>query len=132
MSSCLRRRARLLSGMNFPEPFSYRFCGNPARILSARNVLAGARRGPRRQPRAGTDMDVIGNPDLSSQHRKILDDGAAADAHLGDQHAMAADLHIMADLHQIIDLAAFANHRIADSSAIDGRVRRRSRHRPGQ
>ena len=44
----------------------------------------------------------------------------ARDADLGDQHAMPADLHIVADLDQIIDLAAFADHRVAQRAAVDG------------
>ena len=39
---------------------------------------------------------------------------------LGDQHAMAADLHVVADLHQIIDLGALADHRVAQGAAVDG------------
>ena len=33
---------------------------------------------------------------------------------------VAADLHIVADLDQIIDLGAFADHGVAQSAAIDG------------
>ena len=53
---------------------------------------------------------------------EILDRRRAGDADLGDDHAMAADDHVVGDLHQIVDLGALADHRVAAGAAIDRRV----------
>ena len=41
---------------------------------------------------------------------------------LGDDHAMAADDDVVADLHEIIDLRALADDRVAIGAAVDGRA----------
>ena len=45
---------------------------------------------------------------------------AAGNADLADDHAVPADLRVVPDLHQIIDLGAFADHRVAQRAAVDG------------
>ena len=39
-----------------------------------------------------------------------------------DDDAMAADLDIVSDLHQVVDLGALADHGVAIGAAVDGGV----------
>ncbi len=39
-----------------------------------------------------------------------------------DDHAMTADHHVVGDLHEVIDLGALADHRVARGAAVDRRV----------
>src|SRR5690606_23623714 len=45
------------------------------------------------------------------------------DARLGNDQAVFADLHVVRDLHQIVDLAPLPDHRAAEARAVDRRVR---------
>ena len=107
--------------MNLPHPFSYRFCRDPAIILSAGNDLAATPGGAGRQPGAGADMDMIGDarPGPPSTAKSSITELPATPT-WATRHAMAADLHIVGDLDQIIELAAFADHRVAQRAAVDG------------
>src|SRR5215468_9735050 len=58
--------------------------------------------GPDDSPLA--DRHIIRKPNLSGQDDAILDDNAAGDAALRDDDAVAADPHIVSDLHQVVDL----------------------------
>ena len=60
--------------------------------------------------------------DLAADRDEILDGRGAGDADLGDDHAMAADHHVVGDLDQVIDLGALADHRVAARAAVDGGV----------
>ena len=40
--------------------------------------------------------------------------------HLRHDDAMAPDRHVVADLDQIVDLGALADHGVADRAAVDG------------
>src|SRR6202022_3165819 len=54
---------------------------------------------------------------------RILERHAAAQPRLRHHDAVAADHDIVADLHQVVDLGAFADHGVADAAAIDHRSR---------
>src|SRR3954466_9951537 len=105
------RAGKLAHRVNLPQPFLYRFCRNPAIILSAFDHLAADAGGARRQPGAGTDSHMIRDPDLAAQHGEIADRGTPADAALRHQDAVPADFDIVANLNEIIELAAFSDHR---------------------
>src|SRR3546814_13188334 len=55
-------------------------------------------------------------------HHAIADPGGAGDPDARDNAAMAADAHVVADLDLVIDLGAFAYHRVIHGAAIDGRI----------
>src|SRR5262249_20639423 len=48
--------------------------------------------------------------------------GGAGDADIGHDHAMPADRDVVGDLHEVVDLGALADHRIAERAAIDAAV----------
>ena len=54
---------------------------------------------------------------------EIADIGRARYTHLRHDHAMSADRDVVSDLHEIIDLGAFADDRVAVGAAINRRVR---------
>src|SRR5262245_45438826 len=69
--------------------------------------------------RALADGYVVGKPHLSGQNDAILYDDAAGDPALRHDDAMAADRDIVSDLHQVVDLGAFADHGVAVGAAVD-------------
>src|SRR5580700_2782373 len=111
---------QLAHRMNLSQPISYRLCRNAAIILAPFDHLARDHGAARRQPSAWADGHMIGKAHLAAQDGEIADGGTAPDAHLGHQHHVAAHLSIVADLDQIIDLGAFADHGITQGAAVDG------------
>ncbi len=71
---------------------------------------------------AFTDLDVLDDPDTAAQHDRILQRHAAADPRLRHHDAVAANHHVVADLHEVVDLGAFADHGVADAAAVDHRA----------
>src|SRR5262249_17583184 len=69
-----------------------------------------------------TDGDVVGDPDLAAQHCEIAKDHAAGQAAAGNDDAVPADLAVVPDLHEVIDLVALANPSVATATAIDASV----------
>ena len=66
---------------------------------------------------------MAGDADLPRQNHVVFDDRAARDADLrGEQHA-AADADAVRDVHQVVDLRAGANPRLADRRPVDRTVR---------
>jgi hypothetical protein len=66
------------------------------------------------------DTHVIGNPHLTSQNDKIAEFATAGNSRLRHNHAMPSEPAVVPNLYQIINLAAFTDHRITKSSAVDG------------
>jgi hypothetical protein len=62
---------------------------------------------------------VIGDCDLSGDHCSGADAAAAGDAGLGDHDHVLAELGVVRDLNQVVDLGAAANARNPDSGSID-------------
>src|SRR5687768_16732876 len=60
---------------------------------------------------------------LAADRHEIAEPRRSGDADLRDDHAMPADLDVVADLHLVIDLRPLADHRVAVSAAIDRGVR---------
>src|SRR6185437_3195203 len=54
-----------------------------------------------------------------AEHHEILERRGPGDTRLRDDDAMAPDRHIVANLHEIVDLAALADHRVPQRSAVD-------------
>src|SRR5262249_12425703 len=70
--------------------------------------------------RTFADRHVIGKPDLSGQNDAILDDHTTEIPAFRANDAMTADRDIVSDLHQVVDLGAFADHGVAVGAAVDG------------
>src|SRR5215469_4224326 len=112
---------KLAHRVNLSQPFSYRLCRDAAIILAPFDHLARNHGAARGEPGARAYHHMVGNAHLAAQDGEITDHGASGNADLGDQHHVAAHLHIVTDLDQIIDLCTFANHRVAQGTAVDGR-----------
>jgi hypothetical protein len=52
----------------------------------------------------------------------VAEGGGAGDADLGDEEAAPADPHVMADLHEVVDLRPFADDGLAEGGTVDGRA----------
>src|SRR5205807_5543977 len=65
------------------------------------------------------DFQMAGEAALAGDGDVIAKLGRASDANLGDEQAMFADLHVVPDLDQIIDLGPLTNHSFAERGAVD-------------
>jgi len=65
---------------------------------------------------------VIDNPGLSGKHGTIADFAAAGNTHESSHDYMLADNVVMRDMHEIIDLCAIADTRLAHGSAVDAGI----------
>src|SRR5690606_3248205 len=72
---------------------------------------------------AVADCNVVRNAHAPAKHHHIADRHRPRYASIPGNHAGAADLHIMRDLHKIIDLAALANDRVRQGAAINCGIR---------
>src|SRR6185437_2253611 len=108
----------LLDHLHFAEPLFDRLrrCAAPA---SAGRYIAVDNAGPRNL-RAFADRHVVIYADPRTQHNKVFQGRAAGYSHLRHQYAVTADADVMADLDQVVDLAALANDRVANGAAVDG------------
>ena len=62
---------------------------------------------------------MSGDARLTAEGGEIADDARSRDAGLGDQHRVATDDDVVADLHQIVDLCPLADHGVAVCAAVD-------------
>src|SRR4249920_494239 len=63
---------------------------------------------------------MIDDPRLPSDGHMFANLGTSGDTRLGCDYRMLPDIHIVGDLHEIVDLGAAAYHRSAQSRTIDG------------
>jgi len=61
---------------------------------------------------------VIGDAHLPGQHCSIAHPRRSGDPHLGDQDHVLADVAVVADLDQVVDLGAAPHHRVAEGGAV--------------
>ena len=73
----------------------------------------------RAEHRAGADRDMIGDADLAAHHDEISHLRAAGYAGLRGDHAVPPDADVVRDLHEIVDLGALADDRVAGRAAVD-------------
>ncbi len=59
---------------------------------------------------------------LTPEHRVFADLGAAADTILGDDNAVFTNDDVVGDLHEVVDLGAFADEGVAECAAINSAV----------
>src|SRR5713101_3459920 len=65
-------------------------------------------------------MNMVRDADLTRDHDVIARGAGAGNPHLTDQQIVSADFAVVADLHEIVDLRAFANDRGLERAAVDG------------
>jgi hypothetical protein len=61
---------------------------------------------------------MIGDSDLAGKHDVVLHGTAAGDAGLCHHDAVAADLHVVRDLHEVVDLRPLADDGVARRAAV--------------
>ena len=93
----------------------------PATCAPGRDVFCHRRLGADHHARA--QPDVPGRARLPRHHHVVVEHRAAGDADLRREQDVAADPHAVGDLHEVVDLGAGADARLADRRPIDGRVR---------
>src|SRR5690242_791557 len=74
-------------------------------------------------PRPLADADVVRHVDVAAQRHMIGERHATGQPALRDDDAVPPDADVMADLHQIVDFAALADHGVAAAAAVDRGVR---------
>ena len=60
-----------------------------------------------------SDCDVPDDPNLATERRILADLCAATNTILGDDNTVFANDDVVADLHEVVDLSAFADHGVA-------------------
>src|ERR1700733_1258572 len=73
----------------------------------------------RRDLGARADRQMSGDARLTAEGGEIADGARSRDAGLRDQHSMAADDDVVADLHQIVDLRPLADDSVAVRAAVN-------------
>src|SRR5215468_9288285 len=76
-----------------------------------------------RQDRALADHHVVGDTDLAGQDGPVADPARSRDPDLRDEDHVFADLGVVPDLHEVVDLAAPPDDGIAECCAVDRGVR---------
>ena len=69
-----------------------------------------------------SDLEMVSQSRLTSDHDMTADGGAAGDANLGYQDGVFADRDVMGDLHEIVDLGPLLNDRLSQCGTIDSDV----------
>src|SRR6266545_3768989 len=123
LTNALLKRAHLREH-GFRRPDASGLGARPARDaapdLARRDVARHTGLGRENRPLA--NRYVVGDTYLPRQDRPVADPAGAGNADLGDQDHVLADLAVMPDLHQVVDLRAPADHRVAERPPIDGAV----------
>src|SRR5208337_112029 len=96
---------------------------SPEHYAFAANYLPGRNAALRAEDRTFLNTRVIGNANLSSDDDIVLDDCASGKAGLRGDHYIFADLDVVPDVDQVVDLRASANAGFVKCAAINSRVR---------
>src|SRR5439155_890204 len=89
--------------------------------LHARRELPGEAR-LRGDDSAVTDREMVGDAHLAGEHDTPADPARPGDPHLGDDDRVLADLDVVTDLHEVVDLGPAADDRLPQGGTVDGRV----------
>lgn len=73
-------------------------------------------------PRARADSQMIADSRLSTDHYPIADFSASGDADLPTQDAFSTDLHIVANLYEVIDNSSCPDDGVSGSATVDRTV----------
>ena len=71
---------------------------------------------------AVANRHMTGHTDLPAEHHAVADHGAAGDADLGRQQRVLPDRDAVGNLHEVVDLGAGLDPRLAHRRPVDGRV----------
>src|SRR5438128_11521815 len=71
---------------------------------------------------AVADREVVGDAHLPGEHDAPADPARPGDSHLGHDDRVLADLDVVTDLHEVIDLGSAADDRLSQGGAVDRRV----------
>src|SRR5262249_7835762 len=66
------------------------------------------------------DVNMIGDADLAGDDHVVAGCGGAADADLADEDVMFAEVTVVPDLHEVVELGPLADTRCLKSAAVDG------------
>ena len=69
-----------------------------------------------------SDRQMIGNSDAATELNAVAERHRAGQPDLAGDQAAAADADVVRDLHEVVDLGAFADDRVGHRAAIDGGV----------
>src|SRR5919198_5271554 len=93
----------------------------PEQFLAGRDIAGDA--GLRGDDGAVTDREVAGDSHLPGEDDTAADPARPGDPHLGHDDRVFPDLHVVSDLHEVVDLGPAADDRQPQGRAVDGRVR---------
>src|SRR5664279_86247 len=68
------------------------------------------------------EFQMSRNSRLRSDHAIISQPSAAGETHLAHDQTMLANVHVVRDVHEVVNLGALADDGGAECSAINGRV----------
>src|SRR5207249_4173613 len=85
--------------------------------LTLRNIAGHA--GLRADARSVADLHVADDPHLARQDHSRTHLGGPGDPHLRDYQRERPDSHVVADLHQVVDLGAAADDGLAQRGTVD-------------
>src|SRR5262249_58785233 len=74
------------------------------------------------EPGTVADRQVVGEAALACRDDAAAEPARAGDADLGDDDRVLPDVHVVADLDEVVDLGPAANDRPAEHGAVDRRV----------
>src|SRR5690606_15181423 len=112
---------KFADGGDLSEEILDRTCRSTCPTLARGDIVHHPRTGSDRCTR--TNLDVIGDTDATAHHYAVSERDRAGDTALPCNQAGAADTDVVGNLDEIVDLALLADDRIAQSSAVDCRIR---------
>src|SRR5207245_844080 len=85
-------------------------------LLARRDVAGEARL--RGDDSAVTDREMVGDAHLAGEHDTPADPARPGDPHLGDDDRVLADLDVVTDLHEVVDLGPAADDRLPQGGTV--------------
>src|SRR5689334_955029 len=85
--------------------------------LAGRNVSEDPSLGG--ESRAGTYAQMSADSGLTGENCSVADGHGSSDSDLRHQQTFLADAHVVGNVHQIVDLGAFADNSVVDAAAVD-------------
>ena len=73
-------------------------------------------------PRCAARLNVVCHGALATQRAVVAERRRAGERSVRAQHAAAADVHVVPDLHQVVDLGTRANNCIWASATVNCRI----------
>src|SRR4029077_20909918 len=96
--------------------------GSPEDDAFAANHFLGGDAALGSEDGTGFDADVIRDADLAAHDDVVFDGDAAGEAGLGGYDDVLANLDVVADVHEVVDLCAAADSGFVECASVDGGV----------